>query len=661
MGNAYHRQNSFTGGMITSSMLARNDIAKYASGGKNLDNIIVEVHGSASKRFGFKIIQELNPSKTHRLMSFVYATGDSYLLAFSAGSNGCDFKAFRDDMLVYSKDYFLPYKDIELYKINVTQSNDVLFMVHHNHAPRELVRLAHDNWETKTIDFEPKIDPPATINASPSGHSGGKSLKVKYAVSAIDAAGVESLPIKTNYVNIRDPWVQGAKVTISWEAVADADRYNIYKDTRGYFGFIGNVDKETLSFTDDHIEEASDDSPKSLDVPFKESCYPATIGIHQQRMTFANTQEDGQNIFLTASGTFSDFTVSSPSKDDDSIEFKVDSRQGNEVKYILPLENMVVLTSGTEIMVTGNQGNVLTPTAINAKIQSYWGCHDVPPIICGKSILFVGRYGKKVRDLMYALANDGYNGGDLSVLASDLFDSPIKDWCYCQQPNSIIWVMLENGKLLSLTYLKEHEVFAWCQHTVKGEIKSLAAVPNLEYEDLYILIEYQGKLLLERMGRDYENIYLDHATLLEDTNSLESSPLIGKLAVVDNKQFVDEIDKNETLDNNVTGYCGVKYTAIIETLNPSLSDNGQEAILRKRLSKVAIKLQNSCCLKVQSNTSEVNDVLMPTADDNYTLYSQTENVDFLGTMSDEATVKIFSDLPYPFKILSITKEIEIGQ
>ncbi len=661
MNQTTHRQNSFTGGILTASMGARTDIKKYSAGAMNIDNCIIEVHGALSKRKGFKFIEELPKAKNHRLIEFIYAVNDSYLICLSADASYCDIKIYRDDIVVFEQQNFLPYNSDELYELKYTQSCDVIFLGHHNHPPAELSRLAHDNWIYKTIDFEPQLQPPTSITAIADGHSGGKEIKVKYAVSSVDAAGVESLPIKSSSCSIRDPWVGGATVKITWEAVAEAERYNIYKDTRGYFGFIGNVDNETLAFTDDNITEKSDDSPKSLDIPFKAGQYPNAIGIYQQRMVFANTFKDRQSIFLTASGTYSDFTVSSPTKDDDSIEFKVDSRQGNEVKYIIPMKNLIVLTTGTEIMITGNQSNVLTPTAVNAKIQSYWGCHDVNPIICGKSVLFVGRHGKKVRDLMYALSDDGYSGGDLTVLASSLFDAPIKDWCYAQQPHSIVWVLLENGKLLSLTYLKEHEVFAWARHTVNGKIISLSSIPNLEHDDVYILIKYNDKLLLERLGRTNENIYLDHAVELNNTNLLTASPLSENVAVVDNDNYIGDFSTTQDLPNNVIGYCGINYKSIIATLDPELSNDGQDKLMSKRINRVALKLVNSANLKISTPDQEPIAVLAPEIGKITTLFSGIECVDVFDSTRDEATVEIYSDAPYPFTLLSIIKEIEIGQ
>src|SRR5690606_27427590 len=35
---------------------------------------------------------------------------------------------------------------------------------------------------------------------------------------------------------------------------------------------------------------------------------------------------------------------------------------------------------------------------------------------------------------------------------------------YCQAPHSVVWVVLDDGSLVSLTYMKEHDVWGWTRH-----------------------------------------------------------------------------------------------------------------------------------------------------------------------------------------------------
>lgn len=136
-----------------------------------------------------------------------------------------------------------------------------------------------------------KTPPPTSITATADGHSGSKEIKATYAISSVDVDGIESLPVKSDKVAISAPWLQGATVKIEWEAVAEAEHYIIYKDTQGYFGFIGSVYKNKLSFTDDNIIEKSDNI-----INFKEAI-KSQIVFKNSDLKISATKEQKNEIF----------------------------------------------------------------------------------------------------------------------------------------------------------------------------------------------------------------------------------------------------------------------------------------------------------------------------------------------------------------------------
>ena len=198
--------------------------------------------------------------------------------------------------------------------------------------------------------------------------------------------------------------------------------------------------------------------------------YPGAVGIYQQRLVLGRTDVEPQTIWMSESGAFNSFAVATPIRDDSAITVTVDSKQMNEIRHFVPLRDVLMFTSGAEfLMSAGRNADAVTPTSISFNLQSYWGSSDVPPIVSGSSIIFASNSGRVVRDMRYQLNDDGYTGGEVSIfLAEHLLDSPIADWAYQQAPWSTIWVCLESGKLLTFTYLREHEIWAWSEHESSG-------------------------------------------------------------------------------------------------------------------------------------------------------------------------------------------------
>jgi hypothetical protein len=74
---------NFTGGELSPRLDGRNDLTKYSSGCKTLENMIVYPHGSAARRPGTQFVTEVKDStKKTRLIPFEFSTTQTYMLEF---------------------------------------------------------------------------------------------------------------------------------------------------------------------------------------------------------------------------------------------------------------------------------------------------------------------------------------------------------------------------------------------------------------------------------------------------------------------------------------------------------------------------------------------------------------------------------------------------
>ena len=208
--------------------------------------------------------------------------------------------------------------------------------------------------------------------------------------------------------------------------------------------------------------------------------YPGSVNIYQQRLLFARTDALPQTIFGSQTGNFYNFNISNPLQDDDAYEFTVASNQVNAIQWMSAIKSMLIGSSGSEWeMSGGSNGGAITPTSINLSPQGNRGSEPIMPIIIGSSLLYVARGANKVRDYGYSFDIDGYNGDDITVLASDLFeDVEIIAWAFQRNPYSVVWVVTTDGKMLGLTYDKAQKVVAWHKHETDGLFESVASIPG---------------------------------------------------------------------------------------------------------------------------------------------------------------------------------------
>ena len=280
-------------------------------------------------------------------------------------------------------------------------------------------------------------------------------------------------------------------ITISWTAVAGAEKYDIFKEDNGIYGFIGS--STSTEFTDDNIDPDLTDTPPQQKNPFfGANNKPSCVSYYQQRRVFGNTNNKPDTIFYTQTGNQSNFNVSSPSRDDDAIPAALSALQLNEIRHFVPQSDLLCLTSGAEWKINAGSDVAFSASTIRQNPQTYIGSSHVPPLICGGAVLYVQDRGSMVRNLGYTLESDSYSGGDLTILSSHLFeDKTVKEWGYQQIPHSVVWVARSDGAMLTLTYNKEQEVVAWTRHDTLGNYKSVCSVPeSSDVEDaVYCVVE----------------------------------------------------------------------------------------------------------------------------------------------------------------------------
>ena len=487
-------QRSFSSGEISPALRARADLAKYASALALIENFFVKAQGGVYSRAGFKFVGEVADStKKSRSIPFNFNSEQAYALIFEENSiefvrNGGYIVDPADPLLLYN--VATTYTEAELYDIKFTQSADVLTITHPNHAPANLSRLADDNWSLDDINFTPVVVAPSLPVAAAVGTGGGTYTKTyTYVVTAINEDDIESIASPSVAITTNS-LAQTYGVRLTWTAVAGAVRYRVYKDpstASGVYGWIGN--SNTTQFSDFNIAALTDDAPPEDRDPFNTADdQPSTVTYYQQRQLFANTTNEPQTVYTTQTNNFNSLRTSNPSRDDDAITFTINARQVNEIRHLLSLDSLIIFTSGGEWILTEGQDEVLKPSTVGVKVQSYNGCSNVAPVVVNNTAIYIQEQGARVRDFTYTDYRK-YDGSDLSLLSEHLFEGyKIVSMAYSAEPYGIIWCVRSDGVMLGLTYQKEQQVWAWHQHTTDGLFESVCVISEDSRDAVYVTV-----------------------------------------------------------------------------------------------------------------------------------------------------------------------------
>lgn len=682
MANIRTLQRSFAGGEVSPEMFGRNDDAKYQAGLARCRNFIVKPQGPAENRPGFAFVRAVKDStKKVRLIPFTYSTTQTMVIEMGAGH--FRFHTQGATLMSGGNPYEIanPYAEADLFDVHFVQSADVLTLVHPNYAPRELRRLGATNWQLSTPSFAAPIAAPAAPTLVAAGHTAVK-YTYYYVVTAVDADGVSESAASASSSVGGNLFETGATVTISWAAVTGASRYNVYKQQGGLYGYIGQT--SGLSIVDDNITPDLSKTPPIYDTVFNAAGeYPGAVSYFEQRRCFAGTTNKPQNIWMTKSGTETNMSYSLPIRDDDRIAFRVAAREANTIRHIVPLTQLLLLTSSAEWRVTSVNSDAITPNTISVRPQSYVGASNVQPVIINNSLIYGAARGGHVRELGYSWQANGFITGDLSLRAAHLFDTfDVVDMTYAKAPQPLVWFISSSGKLLGLTYVPEQQIGAWHQHDTDGVFESCTVVAEGSEDVLYCIVRrtiggnsvrYVERMASRQFTNQADAFFVDCGL----TYSGAPATTISGLTHLEGKTVSILADGAVHPQRVVTGgaitldqaaskvQIGLPITADLQTLPLAvqLQDGSFGQGRFKNVNKVWLRVYRSSGIFVGPSTSELTETKQRTTEPYGSppaLKSDEIEITLTPTWGASGQVFVRQAAPLPLTVVSMTAEVALG-
>lgn len=672
----YASQFAFSGGELAEESWGRVDLDKYHIGLAIARNWVVRPHGGARNRAGFEFLSEAaGHTSRPRMITFAFNTSQQYALEFG----NYTIKVFKDGAVVTDPSTGIPvsvaspFTSAQAWGLDYAQTADVMTLVHKDIGIRELTRTDHHLWSISTPTLGASISAPTGVGVAVDG----AGTTYQYVVTAVDDETGEESVASSSASGDGDLTVAGNEATATWNAVSGADRYNVYKRRGGVWAFVGSAD--SLSFTDDNILADMLDTPPINRDPFSADS-PGAVGLFEQRRLFGQTNSVPDGNWTSQTGLHSNFNRSFPRKADDAITFKLNSSQSDEVRFYVPLEDLMILTAGGEWKSTSGD-SAFTSENLRNRPQTGNGTSNVKPVVVNDTIVYNQEEGNYMMDLLYKLEVDKYSGGDLTVLSRHLFEGhSIVDMCYAKSPDSVVWAVRSDGVLLGLTFRPEHKVWAWHKHTTDGTFESVCSVKEGGSTFLYAAIKRtvngEDKYYIERQKqRTYTTIEDSFFVDSGLTYSGEATATFGGLGHLEGKQVAilgdgsvyapqQVVSGQVTISKAVTKcHIGLAIPEVdIQTL-PLTIGEGEGIAAVKSVSAVKVRVKDSRGLWVgpskdkqkewhQRRTEGYNTPIQP--------FSGLKRFPITSGWGEDAALVISQRDPLPAEILSVFPEVAVG-
>ena len=533
---------NFTGGELSPRLDGRNDLTKYSSSCKRLDNFIIYPHGAAARRSGTTFVAEVADSDNKtRLIPFEFSTTQTYMLEFS----NLKIRFYKDNGAILEGD-----KTITA----ITQANPaVVTSSSHGYSNGDEVLISSVSGMTEvngkrflvagvtTNTFQLTDKDGTNINSTSytAYSSGGVANKVyeiatpyttaqlfdlKFAQSAdvmyithpshevekLSRTGHTSWTLSDvdftkgpmQDANTTDTTLNpgataiGTGVSLAASAVTGINSGSGFQSTDvgrfvylhgGYAKITGVTDTTNATISILSTLSASTATADWRLGAFSDTTgHPSCVTFFEQRLVFAGTSEQPQAIFFSRSGDYEnmDANIGGTVADDDAIIYTIASNQVNAIRFMTATRTLIIGTAGGEFTVSGGgTDSAITPTNILIKKQSNHGSANVDSIAVGNATLFLQRAKRKLRELAYNFDVDGYIAPDMTILAEHITEGGITQMAYQQEPNQIIWGVRSDGELVGLTYQREQQVTAWHRHIFGGRFGN-ATITVTDYANI---------------------------------------------------------------------------------------------------------------------------------------------------------------------------------
>lgn len=289
--------------------------------------------------------------------------------------------------------------------------------------------------------------------------------------------------------------------------------------------------------------------------------YPGVNAYFQQRRFYANSFNDPDTFWASQTGLYSNFDTRTPTVSTDAITASPWTEQVNGIQWLVAMPGGLIAMTGARAWQIVGQGSYalnvqpITPTTTQAQPQAFNGCSPtIQPIVIDYDVIYVEAVGNTtVRDLSYNFFTSIYTGADLTLLSSHLFlYQQVTYSAWSRKPYKVMWLSRDDGTMISLTYLKEQEVYGWARHDTLGLVLNVVSVTEPPVNAIYAIVQRfppyapQGIYTMERMdNRIWQSVEDAYAVdsgvsnlLVSPNGWLRASAVTGAGAVFSSNESV---------------------------------------------------------------------------------------------------------------------------
>jgi hypothetical protein len=254
----------------------------------------------------------------------------------------------------------------------------------------------------------------------------------------------------------------------------------------------------------------------------------------------------------------------------------------------------------------------------------------------------------------------------------------------------VLWFVRDDGKLLGLTYLREHEIWAWHVHDTDGLFESVASVTDGDaFDESWVVVQRTVDSATKRFIERFVPRFTGTTPTAEDAFAFDCGLSYAgtATATISGMNHLAGEDVQALADGSVTDWLtvtaggtvtlpyaaakvhvGLPYTCELETMEmdaPAQDGGGTITDRRRAIKSMIVRLRDSRGVLAGPDFARLEVLQMRNTTDNYgaiALYTGDREVFISPAKSyQSARVCLRNDGPVPITVQAIYPRLEIGR
>ena len=253
--------------------------------------------------------------------------------------------------------------------------------------------------------------------------------------------------------------------------------------------------------------------------------------IYQNRLVSSGTKFKNR---VFASRTYAPvMTADTPTTDDSAVSLKLGSDGGLKVLKFFDGRGLMIFTTAG---MYETASDILTPSSAYAIRRAPNVATDkVNPVMVGPYVTIFDSQLKAVIAFSPSGGSDySFNSTEFSIYSSHLFkDRDVVSWALQNDDTQILWIVMDDGDVLSFSFQNEQQLRAWARHDFQGDVKQVFTISQSGQKDVVMFNVKRGntntvEALTDRTAKFKEYIATD-ATVYYNSNLITTA--IGSATV----------------------------------------------------------------------------------------------------------------------------------